>query len=493
MLSAVATRFRKIFGSLSGCRPVRKRPKDLIVIPERINLGIARKALLLARRLETGVMAAGGSLIGCARNGGQVTIITLEEGEMEWEPVRRAFAAAGVKEAQCWQVVAGREEEVLSFLRKLSPELLLVPSPVEDERALFLFSRLVARSPALDQVKRILGYELRTPLLPDGLVDVTPYMSFKDGMPGPRPEIDLSFSLNQYRSVSAMRGHGFAEAFLTMTPGHLGLAAEGASISDMDRDRDPIPFFRGLSLLPGDGLRQWVNEEEPCPVLILSPHFDDETIGCGGTIARHVDRGDPTAIVFATDGREGDPRESDRDLVSGIRKREAREAAAILGVTVLEFLDRPETRLRPGEGLEEQIRVILDRTDSRVVYLPSFLENHIDHLELNRIFYRAIRGRMPEIEVRLFGLWTPFPPNHIVDISSVVDRKVRAVNRYRSQLTQVDYLSATISLNRYWSIRFGNPRGYIEAFYSIGSDRYCSLIEELEIDRERFDGKRSID
>ena len=40
-------------------------------------------------------------------------------------------------------------------------------------------------------------------------------------------------------------------------------------------------------------------------VMVLAPHMDDETIGCGGTLARHVRAGASVTVVFLTDGRHG--------------------------------------------------------------------------------------------------------------------------------------------------------------------------------------------
>ncbi|MBE9572531.1 MAG: PIG-L family deacetylase, partial [Proteobacteria bacterium] len=41
-------------------------------------------------------------------------------------------------------------------------------------------------------------------------------------------------------------------------------------------------------------------------VLALAPHPDDETIGCGGSLAIHANAGDPVKVVFLTNGARGD-------------------------------------------------------------------------------------------------------------------------------------------------------------------------------------------
>jgi len=40
-------------------------------------------------------------------------------------------------------------------------------------------------------------------------------------------------------------------------------------------------------------------------VLVLSPHPDDESIGCGGTLNKHVESGDDIFVLFLTSGEKG--------------------------------------------------------------------------------------------------------------------------------------------------------------------------------------------
>src|SRR3989338_967471 len=67
-------------------------------------------------------------------------------------------------------------------------------------------------------------------------------------------------------------------------------------------------------------------------VLVLAPHFDDETIGCGGTIRKHILGGNRVCVVYVTDGRKGIPDLADKEKVTEIRKGEAKKALGILGV-----------------------------------------------------------------------------------------------------------------------------------------------------------------
>jgi len=56
-------------------------------------------------------------------------------------------------------------------------------------------------------------------------------------------------------------------------------------------------------------------------VLVIAPHSDDEVIGCGGVIARHVRSGSTVHIVYMTDGRWGDATLRSRGLATAGREK----------------------------------------------------------------------------------------------------------------------------------------------------------------------------
>ena len=443
-----------------------------------------RRAVLMARRLKGGLMSAGGTMIACSRGGGQALFVLLEDEAGAIESVRSCFETVGVEDVKSVKASEGSKKEVQALLREFMPDVAFLPSPVEDREAFVMFSSFMGDNLEKRFPGTILAYELHVPLLPDLIVDITPEQQLKERFMGSGVEVDLSQALNHYRSVTNMRGRGFAEAFVSVTPETLVQTAQEGAVPTGRLDAGPIRFFSGFERLARGGSKWWDGSGERKRMIVLSPHFDDETIGCGGTIYRHVHRGDRVAVLFMTDGSEGDPREDDSDLVSSVRKREAIDAMEILGVERMEFLDRPETMLMPGVELEKRVCEIVNAFGPDVICLPSFLENHIDHVELNRIFYRVARKMDSDPEIRLYGLWTLIPPNFLVDIGDDFEKKVQAINKYRSQITQVDYLSVTIALNRYWSINYGDGKGYLETFCSVGREEYCSMIESLGVDRE---------
>jgi LmbE family N-acetylglucosaminyl deacetylase len=185
--------------------------------------------------------------------------------------------------------------------------------------------------------------------------------------------------------------------------------------------------------------------------LIIAPHPDDESLGCGGLIAECCQAGRPPVVVFLTDGAMSHPASKNfpRERLIHVREREAIAAAASLGLATerLIFLREPDTKA-PREGRE------LDRVVNRIARLanrfwcscilaPWRFDPHCDHEAAARIAEKvaAARNDISHVSYPVWG-WT-LPPEKTVDdsgstgwrldISSRLDLKHRAIAAHRSQ------------------------------------------------------------
>jgi LmbE family N-acetylglucosaminyl deacetylase len=228
-----------------------------------------------------------------------------------------------------------------------------------------------------------------------------------------------------------------------------------------------------------------VHEPGGGKIVVLAPHMDDETLGCGGTIARHVQAGAQLTVVFLTDGRRGGPscaewtdaerRDKQREIV-GIRKGEARCAADILGVKSIRFLDAEDMRLNADVRVPKLLRQILEQEQPDCVYLPSFLEQHPDHRAANGVLCDAVAGTRLDFECRGYEVWTPLFANCVVKIDATMELKKRALVCYASQLAQMDYLHAAIGLNAHRSLALGGRAGrFAEAFHALRAGEYLNM------------------
>ncbi|MFL6577225.1 MAG: PIG-L deacetylase family protein [Povalibacter sp.] len=245
------------------------------------------------------------------------------------------------------------------------------------------------------------------------------------------------------------------------------------------------PYLRSSGLLQVSGVYNrsamvWEPGNET--VVVLAPHMDDEVIGCGGSLALHVQRGAKVCVVFMTDGRggssdisvlQGDERaRRERELIE-IRKAEAREALKQLGITDMVCLDAPDGALGTCSWVAAKLREVLDSRQPELLYLPFYLEEHPDHRATSRVLMDAAEGSAWNFQCLGYEVWTPLFPNCLVRIDQTIEIKKAALACYRSQLAQADYLHASIGLNAHRSAGLLDARnGYAEAFHSLALTDY---------------------
>ncbi len=201
-------------------------------------------------------------------------------------------------------------------------------------------------------------------------------------------------------------------------------------------------------------------------MLVLAPHPDDETLGCGGTLALHREQGDPVRILFLTDGSAGDPAgHYPADRYVAIRRAEARQACAVLGVGDLLFWDLPDSKLATVGDLGERLLDASRAFDPDTLYYPSGQELHSDHWAAGAHVERLHGVGRLRCASYAYEVWTAIQqPTHLVDITPVLARKEAALTHYPSQLRYNDYRPKILGLNAYRSLTFPGTARYVEAF-----------------------------
>lgn len=242
-------------------------------------------------------------------------------------------------------------------------------------------------------------------------------------------------------------------------------------------------FIRPVNLI---SIPQVVEKPPGNKVIVFSPHFDDDIIGCGGTLHKHVLAGNQVSVIYFTDGREGDPSFHDKGLLEKMRKEESRNALAILGMKNIICLDEPETNLCVNSILVKRLQEIFNEIKPDILYIPSFLENHIDHFEVNRILLKLSKKLRFNFNIAAYEVWTPLIPNMIVDITMFASKKEEALRQFKTQIKQVDYVSTAMALNRYRSVILSKGQGYSEVFLYASLREYTDIIRKLRLNKRLF-------
>lgn len=224
-----------------------------------------------------------------------------------------------------------------------------------------------------------------------------------------------------------------------------------------------------------------VFEGSPQHVDVLTPHADDETFGAGGTLLRHLARGDSVMVRLFSDNVTS----IDSDGLSEEEKRSLREgefsaAMAELGITTHQALGLGNSAFRDDVYPEAVFRQLIENK-ADVLYLPSLFDNHRDHRVLNIWLLRALQEhRSFRPLIRGFEVWSPLPATAVTDITQQIDRKRAAMRCYRSQLEAIDYQHHLEGLHAYRAMTLGGKRAqYAEAFLELPADAYLELGNSL--------------
>lgn len=208
-------------------------------------------------------------------------------------------------------------------------------------------------------------------------------------------------------------------------------------------------------------------------VLAVFAHPDDESLACGGTLARLADAGATVVVMSASHGERGGPTGPVRDDALGRRRAvELQDAARVLGVSRLFVWDHPDGDLRwdgvPGLHGDLLLFMRRHRPDAVITFGDDGLYWHLDHVGVHErttaavrsmgadappLYYTTMaRGMMPEFVAAARrrgwtppqkGFWSLMPevfgigaeqPTITVDVGDWVVRKLTALQCHRSQL-----------------------------------------------------------
>lgn len=189
-------------------------------------------------------------------------------------------------------------------------------------------------------------------------------------------------------------------------------------------------------------------------VLVLAAHPDDEILGCGGTLAKHIDNGDQVKVVIMAEG-----------LTSRLDKRNkkafdkefkelynsAKKANQALGVTDLEILDFPDNRMDSVDMIEvvKKIEAIIAKFSPDLIYTHHFCDLNVDHQIIHQATLTAARPLPGQKIKKIFFFEIPsstdwgfsgvstgnyFNPNIFINIEDQLDQKLRALEFYHQEM-----------------------------------------------------------
>jgi len=181
-------------------------------------------------------------------------------------------------------------------------------------------------------------------------------------------------------------------------------------------------------------------------ILVIAVHPDDETLGCGGTLLKYKANGDEIHWLIATDIKE-----SEGYGISTIRKRnkEITKIDELYGFTSVNKLDLSTTKVDTYSMsvLVSKFSSVIDRIKPDIIYLPFKSDVHSDHKYIFDAAYSCTKvfrhpfikkiymmETLSETEFSLSTKEDSFVPNVFVDISEFMDKKIKLMNIYESEI-----------------------------------------------------------
>ncbi len=189
-------------------------------------------------------------------------------------------------------------------------------------------------------------------------------------------------------------------------------------------------------------------------VLVVAAHPDDEVLGCGGTIAKHIEQGDQVEVVILAEGITS--RETKQNQIGQSKEifklsEAAKKANHILGVKKLTLNNFPDNRIDSLDRIQviKFIESVIKKCNPEIIYTHHAGDLNIDHRRTHESVVTASRA-LPgcgintllffevasSTESQTAGSAPYFMPNWFVDISSTLEKKLDALRAYETEMRE---------------------------------------------------------
>lgn len=180
-------------------------------------------------------------------------------------------------------------------------------------------------------------------------------------------------------------------------------------------------------------------------ILVVAAHPDDEILGAGGTLIRHINQGDVIHFLILSDG------ETSRTNVSNVQKRrsQAEKVAKSIGAASVALEEFPDNSFDtvPLLSLAKTVEKYVSKLQPVIIYTHHLFDLNVDHRLTAQAVLTACRPQpgvsVKEIysfEVPSSTEWQAKLPSHVfmptvyVDITNTIDRKIELLSIYSNEL-----------------------------------------------------------
>jgi N-acetylglucosamine malate deacetylase 1 len=212
-------------------------------------------------------------------------------------------------------------------------------------------------------------------------------------------------------------------------------------------------------------------------ILVIAPHGDDETLGCGGSLLKHKYKSDKIHLLMITNINQNNVWTKKQELT---RKKEISQITKFYKFDSYNNLNYQPAGLDlvPMNELVSKIDKIINLIKPNIVYLNNPSDIHTDHQIVFKSSISCLKSfRKKYIKSILlyetlseteYAIKNVFTPNYYADISKFIEKKIKIMNIYKSEVNKFPFprsKEAIYSLARIRGMRIGVK--YAEAFCKI--------------------------
>lgn len=204
-------------------------------------------------------------------------------------------------------------------------------------------------------------------------------------------------------------------------------------------------------------------------ILAVGAHPDDIEIGCGGTLIKYAQKGHNVFLLVCTRGEKGGMAET--------RYEEQMKAAEIIGVKDVFWGDFLDTELLDkGNEIIRMVERYIGSTNPDSIFVNFSEDTHQDHRTVNRSVLSATRY-VKNVLFYEVPTASNFEPNVYVDIGSVLERKLEALEAHTSQVMKTNIPGLSILDIARASAHFRGVQGRVPFAEAFASERLFLQID----------------
>jgi LmbE family N-acetylglucosaminyl deacetylase len=212
-------------------------------------------------------------------------------------------------------------------------------------------------------------------------------------------------------------------------------------------------------------------------ILVVAAHPDDETLGCGATIAKEISDGAEVCFLILGEGLNARGKHSENEF--GKLENNAKKAIEILGAKKLVMKKFPDNSFDsvPLLDIIKEVEKTIDEFQPDAVFTHSNTDRNVDHkltCEAVKTACRPMKGSSVKVllsfEVPSSTEWgldkrSVFSPNYFVDVSETIGKKLEAMSAYEDELREFPHPRSLEYIEALAKVR-GGQSGYnaAEAF-----------------------------